>query len=740
MTAAEAKALGLYSNSAGLDGWAGFSSSPNIFSYSTSSAPASNQYYFVGVVEHEFTEIMGRASFLDQAPNYYSLIDLYRYAAPGARQLGTGAGSYFSIDGGNTNLDNWNNFQTGNSGDLADWAPSAGYDAFDDNSYPGVINQFTTTDITLMRALGWQTIPPPVVTATNQTVAYNQSVPLTSIFSVTGTGITQYQIWFSSPEARSAGARDGDEQWDVDSARPGGDAQQPQRPDVYRLGHPRHRRDLAQGVQRQLGPDLGTGRHHRSGYCCARGHGDQPDRCLQPIHSADEHLLRQRQRDHAVPGLVQLAEGGAPALGAVTNNGTPIPLDQTVTLTSLNGLTYTGSATHGTDEIWLRAFNGNWNGGWVQANITDPGVIAPVVTANNQLRRCAYNQTVALTSIFSVTGTGITQYQIWFSWPEQGMPALGTVTNNGTPIPLDQAVTLSSLSGLMYTGSATHGTDEIWLKAFNGNWNGGWVQANITDPGVAPAMVTANNLTVAYNQSVPLTNIFSVTGGGHRAISGLVQLARTGNARTGDGDQQRHADPARSGGDGEQSQRAGVHGLGQARALTGIWLKTFNGSWTSNWVRANIVDSGSSAQAPTGTGASASADNSAMPRSSAIGAGDTLELSSAYSGAVTFLADTGALKLDNASSFTGTVAGLAGQDSIDLCDIAFAAEVTPSYSATDDNGGTLTVSDGTHTANLALLGNYMAASFVTASDGHGGTMITISSPSEQQHMAASHSN
>jgi hypothetical protein len=152
-------------------------------------AGAPNQYYFVGVVEHEFTEIMGRASFLDQAPNYYSLIDLYRYAAPGVRQLGTGAGSYFSIDGGNTNLDNWNNFQTGNSGDLGDWASSAGYDAFDDNSYPGVVNQFTPTDITLMRALGWQTIPPPVVTAINQTVAYNQSVPLTSIFSVTGSGI-----------------------------------------------------------------------------------------------------------------------------------------------------------------------------------------------------------------------------------------------------------------------------------------------------------------------------------------------------------------------------------------------------------------------------------------------------------------------------------------------------------------------------------------------------------------------
>ena len=150
---------------------------------------------------------MGRASFLDQAPNYYSLIDLYRYAAPGARQLGTGAGSYFSVDVNFYNRDPWNNFQTGNSGDLADWAPSAGYDAFDDNSYPGVINQFTTTDITLMRALGWRYDTSARGDAEQPDRRRESVVPLTSVFSVTGSGITQYQVWFSYPEggARRSG-------------------------------------------------------------------------------------------------------------------------------------------------------------------------------------------------------------------------------------------------------------------------------------------------------------------------------------------------------------------------------------------------------------------------------------------------------------------------------------------------------------------------------------------------------
>jgi hypothetical protein len=36
----------------------------------------------------------------------------------------------------------------------------------------------------------------------------------------------------------------------------------------------------------------------------------------------------------------------------------------------------------------------------------------------------------------------------------------------------------------------------------------------------------------------------------------------------------------------------------------------------------------------------------------------------------------------------------------------------------------LTVEDGAHVATIALLGNYMATSFVLSTDGHGGTLVT----------------
>ena len=44
------------------------------------------------------------------------------------------------------------------------------------------------------------------------------------------------------------------------------------------------------------------------------------------------------------------------------------------------------------------------------------------------------------------------------------------------------------------------------------------------------------------------------------------------------------------------------------------------------------------------------------------------------------------------------------------------------YSGTK-TGGVLTVTDGTHTAQIHLTGNYLSSTFVASSDGHGGVTI-----------------
>ena len=108
-----------------------------------------------------------------------------------------------------------------------------------------------------------------------------------------------------------------------------------------------------------------------------------------------------------------------------------------------------------------------------------------------------------------------------------------------------------------------------------------------------------------------------------------------------------------------------------------------------------------------------------------IANGANFEISSASTDAVTFAGITGELQLDQSQSFAGTVAGFGNQDQIDLRDIAFSANTTLGYATNGVNGGgTLTASDRVDLAKIAVLGQYAASSFVMASDGHGGTLIT----------------
>jgi hypothetical protein len=55
--------------------------------------------------------------------------------------------------------------------------------------------------------------------------------------------------------------------------------------------------------------------------------------------------------------------------------------------------------------------------------------------------------------------------------------------------------------------------------------------------------------------------------------------------------------------------------------------------------------------------------------------------------------------------------------------VAAAMRYFGSGSANYNLSGTLTVTDGTHTASLTLIGQYVAAQFTSASNGHGGTLI-----------------
>ena len=191
LTHAEACALGLVS-AGGVDGYVGIGNTFQ-WDYSPNTTPAAGAYDFVGTLEHEITEVMGRISLINFQPNNYAPMDLFRYTSTGARDTaagGSGSLAYFSVDGGQTLLKSWNNDP--NNGDLGDWYGQGGNDSANDYSSSGVTNPFSATDITLMQAIGWTVassgpVAPTIASFSTDTGALGDHITSDNTPTFTGT-------------------------------------------------------------------------------------------------------------------------------------------------------------------------------------------------------------------------------------------------------------------------------------------------------------------------------------------------------------------------------------------------------------------------------------------------------------------------------------------------------------------------------------------------------------------------
>ena len=161
MSTAEAKALGFAVNVAS-DGSILFSNAVT-YTYDPNHRNVAGEFDFIGVAEHEISEILGRIPGLgfDFGSGIYAPNDLFRFTAPGVRSFAQNVpnspGVYLSVDNGNTNLVNFWSQSTDND----DYRGDNPTDPFNQFTGPGQAHALTSADIANMDALGYNFVSTP---------------------------------------------------------------------------------------------------------------------------------------------------------------------------------------------------------------------------------------------------------------------------------------------------------------------------------------------------------------------------------------------------------------------------------------------------------------------------------------------------------------------------------------------------------------------------------------------------
>jgi len=152
---AEAKALGIIASDSSNDGFVGFTTNYDFNFAATNRAGNFDDFDFIGVAEHEITEVMGRVNFgLDTASNYVPY-DLFRFTNSGGRSMSyNDDGVYFSINDGTNNLKNYDPPE--DNEDIQDWAwPSSPPDSFDASAINDNEDTLSYPDLVAMNILGY---------------------------------------------------------------------------------------------------------------------------------------------------------------------------------------------------------------------------------------------------------------------------------------------------------------------------------------------------------------------------------------------------------------------------------------------------------------------------------------------------------------------------------------------------------------------------------------------------------
>jgi len=162
----------------------------------------------------------------------------------------------------------------------------------------------------------------------------------------------------------------------------------------------------------------------------------------------------------------------------------------------------------GSDDLWVRAFDGTVWSGWQEFHVNAPVDHTPVAAAPGYV--ASRGEAIALSHLFSVIdgdSDTITKYQFWDSTHEA---TSGHFVVDGVAQDAGHAIDVSLAQLSNATFQSGSGPDDLWVRAFDGIMWGGWQEFHVNAPVDNVTIVSAPDRSAAPNQSIAVSNLFSI--------------------------------------------------------------------------------------------------------------------------------------------------------------------------------------------------------------------------------------
>jgi hypothetical protein len=191
----------------------------------------------------------------------------------------------------------------------------------------------------------------------------------------------------------------------------------------------------------------------------------------------------------------------------------------------------TFQSASGSDDLYVRVFDGLAWSGWAELHVNAPVDHAAVVTASDVT--ATYNQTFVASSLFSVSDADhdtMTKYQFWDDTADAGS---GYFIVNGVAQTALHFVDVSATQLSQTSFQSVSGSDDIYVRTFDGLLWSDWTEFHINAPVNHAPVVVAADMTATNNQIFSAASLFSVSDADHDAMTKYQFWDDTANAGSG---------------------------------------------------------------------------------------------------------------------------------------------------------------------------------------------------------------